>query len=231
MFIVQDTWQDNSIRKAKNSIHGSWKRSTMIFENTMVVYFSEIPSRGGGGELRIQMRKVRDLIKQCINFDHIFTKIMQFFAKFPLKYAFFSYFLFTIFDFCNFSSFFANFSHFFWKYPNFGLKFSGSFRISKTTHKTGPWKDKDFSKKYTPMLLWPKICQSFTVPPACCAHLCPLRSKSEDPTIDNFVWAIVLGFVCDGNIALQAQLAPTSRADREKNMNFTRNQAVMDMDN
>ena len=67
----------------------------------------------GGGRLRIILRKVKDLVN--INFDHIFTKIMQFFAKFPLKYAIFSYFLFTIFDFCNFSSFFANFSHFFLK--------------------------------------------------------------------------------------------------------------------
>ena len=59
--------------------------------------------------------------------------------------------MFIIFEFGNFSSFFANFSSFFGKYPNFGLKFWGSFRILKTTHKTGPWKDKDFSKKYTPM--------------------------------------------------------------------------------
>ena len=77
---------------------------------------------------------------------------MQFFAKFPLKYAIFSYFLFTIFDFCNFSSFFANFSHFFWKYPNFGLKFSGSFRISKTTHKTGFGKIRIFQKNIHPCL-------------------------------------------------------------------------------
>ena len=60
--------------------------------------------------------------------------------------------------FCSLSLIFVFFPHFlhislcfFWKYPNFGLKFSGSFRILKTTHKTGPWKDKDFSKKYTPM--------------------------------------------------------------------------------
>ena len=48
--------------------------------------------------------------KQCINFGRIFTKIMQFFAKFPLKHAIFSYFLFIIFDFCIFSSFCACFS-------------------------------------------------------------------------------------------------------------------------
>ena len=58
--------------------------------------------------------------------------------------------MFTIFDFCNFSSFFANFSHFFWKYPNFGLKFSGSFRISKTTHKTGFGKIRIFQKNIHP---------------------------------------------------------------------------------
>ena len=44
------------------------------------------------------------------------------------------------------------FLSFFWKYPYFWLKSSGSFRILKTTHKTGLWKDKDFSKKYTPMV-------------------------------------------------------------------------------
>ena len=75
---------------------------------------------------------------------------MQFFAKFPLIYAIFSYFLFTIFDFCSFSSFFANFSHFFWKYPNFGLKFLGSFRISKTTHKMGFGKIRIFQKNIHP---------------------------------------------------------------------------------
>ena len=75
---------------------------------------------------------------------------MQFYAKIPLKYAIFSYFMFTIFDFCNFSSFFANFSHFFWKYPNFVLKFSGSFRISKTTHKTGLGKIRIFQKNIHP---------------------------------------------------------------------------------
>ena len=49
------------------------------------------------------------------------------------------------------SSFFANFS-FFFKYPNFGLKFWDSFRILKILIKKGPRKDKDFSKKYIPML-------------------------------------------------------------------------------
>ena len=45
--------------------------------------------------------------------------------------------MFTIFDFFNFSSFFANYLSCFLKYPYFGLKFWGSFRILKTTIKTG----------------------------------------------------------------------------------------------
>ena len=63
----------------------------------MGVYFSESPSRGGGGVCG------KD--------------------QFPLKYAIFSYFLFIIFDFCFFPSFFANFSYFLGKYPNLKLKF------------------------------------------------------------------------------------------------------------
>ena len=63
--------------------------SLMAF--SMGVYFSESPSRGGW--------KIKDLNeesygfgKQRINFGHIFTYNIQFFANFPQKYVIFSYF-------------------------------------------------------------------------------------------------------------------------------------------
>ena len=78
----------------------------------MGVYFSEIPSRGGGGgKLRISMRKVKDLLHQ---FLAIFSlKLCNFFEKFPLKYAIFSYFLCIIFAFLFFPHFLKIFLVFF----------------------------------------------------------------------------------------------------------------------
>ena len=66
---------------------------------------------------------------------------------------------------CNFSQFFVHFpqflkffSSFFWKNPNFGPNFWVNFKILKTTHNAGLRKDKDFSKKYTPMPTPHKVC-------------------------------------------------------------------------
>ena len=64
---------------------------------------------------------------------------------------------FFLFFFITFDFFLKKFPHFlqiflFFKYPNFGLKFWDSFRILKILIKKGPRKDKDFSKKYIPML-------------------------------------------------------------------------------
>ena len=62
----------------------------------MGVYFSEIPSRGGGGgKLRISMRKVKDLVNNASILAILSLKL----CKFPMKYATFSHFLFIIFDF------------------------------------------------------------------------------------------------------------------------------------
>ena len=110
----------------------------------MGVYFSESPSRGGGGILRIQMRKVKDFANNASILAIFLLKLCNFSQNFLLIMQFFAYWL------C-FSSFTENFPYFFAKYPHFGQNFWGSLKILKTTHKTGLRNDKDFSKKYTPM--------------------------------------------------------------------------------
>ena len=108
------------------------------------VYIFQKAIAGGGGILRIQMRKVKDFANNASILAIFLLKLCNFSQNFLLIMQFFAYWL------C-FSSFTENFPYFFAKYPHFGQNFWGSLKILKTTHKTGLRNDKDFSKKYTPM--------------------------------------------------------------------------------
>ena len=71
---------------------------------------------GGGGILRIQMRKVKDFANNASILAIFLLKLCNFSQNFLLIMQFFAYWL------C-FSSFTENFPYFFAKYPHFGQNF------------------------------------------------------------------------------------------------------------
>ena len=100
-------WEEVSVKLCQEKILHSKViiiKDLVNQNNHGCILFRKPKQEGGGGGWKVWFGK------QHINFGHIFTKSMQFLAKFPLKYAIFSYVLFMISDFCIFSSFFANFS-------------------------------------------------------------------------------------------------------------------------
>ena len=55
------------------------------------VYIFKDSGTGGGGKLRINLRKVKDLVNNA-SIMAIFSQIIQFFVNFTQKYVIFSYF-------------------------------------------------------------------------------------------------------------------------------------------
>ena len=80
------------------------------------VYIFKDSGAGGDGRLRINLRKVKDLVNNASILAIFSLKLCIFFAKFPPRYAIFSYYLFIIFDFFYFFLVFCNFFYFFSKY-------------------------------------------------------------------------------------------------------------------
>ena len=61
------------------------------------VYIFKDSGAGGDGRLRINLRKVKDLVNNASILAIFSLELCIFFAKFLLKYAIFSFFLFIVF--------------------------------------------------------------------------------------------------------------------------------------